>query len=222
VGRLRWVLIGSGPGLDACGNTAVLLDRHSGEEIGRQGKRSRFNIDPDMVASWRMPMAPAALQEGVEPDPQITVFESKAGRYVISICEDLTRTRHDSILSAVGPSHVLVPIFSSEISPGRWEERAADSAARNIGATVVVSNSLVVPLARAAGGRISGAANTAMKVAPQVDDYPSAPQFGAAKVWDAIVAFEAPVVALPSEEARVIAPLPDTAAGRPARRAKKS
>ena len=47
-------------------------------------------------------------------------------------------------LYAFGVSHVLVPIFSKQTHPRHWEDNAARAYAAAQGATVIVSNSLVL------------------------------------------------------------------------------
>lgn len=158
----RWVLLGSGPvgGGVPPANRAVLVDRFSGKSLLEQDKRGRFNLRPDHIEHYEMKALLPADEMHVEDiaiGTELVVLESAVGRFCVLVCEDLARLVQDgSFLRAVGPSHVLVPIFSSEILRKEWEEKNANDLSRQIGSTVVVVNSLAVPLARETAGNLVG------------------------------------------------------------------
>src|SRR5205823_9258516 len=154
--RLRWVVAGSGPletRDDRPTNTALLLDGRTGQVLGRQDKQYAFDFTSEELARWGLVsrLGSGPLRENIARSHRLTVFDAGAQRVAILICEDLGRVVDvGPLLRDLGVSHVLVPVLSRPIKEHRWEQQAADIHVRSVGATVIVSNSLVV-------GTISGA-----------------------------------------------------------------
>lgn len=148
---LRWIMAGTGPvddDRDPPCNTAVLIDARTGEDIARQDKRSRFTLTNDVIDLYGLrPWLPSAgdHEEDIDTTTRLTVVESAAGRFVIAICEDLSRVVEDfELIQSVGPTHVLVPMLSRGIREGDWVEQYGGILAEKIGATVVIVNSAAI------------------------------------------------------------------------------
>jgi hypothetical protein len=154
-GSLRWILVGSGPlgEGDPPPNRAVLLDRLTGHQIMSQDKRAGFSIEARQIKEWKIPNPPLSVPvaEDIQRGGHIAVRETSLGRLAILICEDLDQsTEWDRELIACGVSHLLVPIFSKPIINFRWEEQACTRTVKDMGAWLVVANSLVVQRAKGA------------------------------------------------------------------------
>lgn len=150
--RLRWVLAGTGnvpPGGDRANNTAILLDGRTGKVIGSQHKLYPFNFPAKVLARWDLTgrLGSAAIAEDLAVVPRLlTVVDAGAIRAAIVVCEDLNRLLDlGPLIRDLGISHLLVPVFSRQIKPHRWEQTAAAVHARETGTPVIVSNSLVMP-----------------------------------------------------------------------------
>jgi predicted amidohydrolase len=148
--RLRWVLAGTGA-LNAesrrPSNTAVLLDGRTGAEIGRQDKMFAFDFRPDVLKRWKLDgrLGTETIAEDLARGRRLTVIDAGAMRVAILICEDLGRALDvGPLVRDLGISHVLTPVFSRPLKAHRWEQQAAETHLRETGATVVVSNSLVM------------------------------------------------------------------------------
>ena len=147
--RLRWLLVGSGPlgADDPPPNRAVLLDRQTGNILLAQDKLAGFTLTPEQTRDWNLPDQldnnPAA--EYLAQGWVITVLESSLGRLAVLICEDLNQSvGWERELIACGISHLLIPIFSKPIMRYRWEQIASERQVDNMGAWLVIANSLVV------------------------------------------------------------------------------
>jgi predicted amidohydrolase len=147
--QLRWLLAGTGPlGKDEPRpNRAVLLDRLTGREILSQDKLAAFILTAEQAKSWSLPSAPASgsAAEDITRGSVVMVLESSLGRLAILICEDLNQSvQWERELVECGVSHLFVPIFSKPIMHFRWEQRGAESQIDNMGAWLVIANSLAV------------------------------------------------------------------------------
>lgn len=170
VGALRLVLAGSGDvaGGDRPVNEAVLLDARSGRELGRHRKLFPFNMTREQLT--RLGLADRLGGEPIDEDiargERATLFDLGGMRIAVLICEDLNRVedlaRH---LREFGISHLLIPVFDRELKDRRWVRTRADVYVASTGATVVVSNSLVVPTLTAATG-----AATSLVTGPAVQE----------------------------------------------------
>ena len=146
---LRWLLVGSGPlgGDDPPPNRAVLLDRWTKHNLFIQDKLSGFTLTAEQASDWNVPDRPVngSATEYITRGSAITVGESSLGRLAVIICEDLNQSvGWDREAVACGISHLLVPIFSKPIIRYRWEQIASERHVANLGAWLIVSNSLVV------------------------------------------------------------------------------
>ncbi|WP_405624998.1 hypothetical protein [Streptomyces sp. NBC_01396] len=146
---LRWLLVGTGPlhGSDPPPNRAVLLDRLTGATLVSQDKLSCFTLTSEQARSWGLSENPpeGAIEEDIIEGSTVSIWDSSLGRLAVLICEDISQSKEwDRELLSCGVSHLLVPIFSTPISPDRWEQVAAERAVSTLGGWVIVVNSLVV------------------------------------------------------------------------------
>jgi predicted amidohydrolase len=149
VSRLRWLLVGTGS-VGASSkpvNRGVLIDRLSGEILLTQDKIYPFTLTKEQLADWNLTplLGTESTTEDIVSGGVITVTESRLGRLVILVCEDLAK------LFDLGPglrehgiSHALAPVFANETELHHWEHAKAKEYATETGALVVVANSLVV------------------------------------------------------------------------------
>ncbi|MFG2712303.1 hypothetical protein ACGFX2_17360 [Streptomyces goshikiensis] len=146
---LRWLLVGTGPLHDSNPppNRAILLDRLTGATLISQDKLCCFTLTPDQVQSWGLSnnSPEGVIEEDIFEGRTISIWDSSLGRLAVLICEDISQSKEwDRELLSCGVSHLLVPIFSTPISPGRWEEDAAKRAVNTLGSWVIVVNSLAI------------------------------------------------------------------------------
>ncbi|WP_199513316.1 hypothetical protein [Nucisporomicrobium flavum] len=146
---LRWILVGSGPCHPSYPppNRAVLIDRISGEVVMTQDKMARFTITRSQAREWEVPWDPAIgrVVEGIRVGSVLEMRDSIVGRLIIAICEDLAqRMSWSREAAAFGVSHILVPIFSKPIIEFHWEQQSAVQLVTDLGAWVVVANSLTI------------------------------------------------------------------------------
>ncbi|GAA3792503.1 hypothetical protein GCM10022403_028130 [Streptomyces coacervatus] len=148
---LRWLLVGTGPLTDTNPppNRAVLIDCRTREVILRQDKMAGFTVTTDLADQWRLPGGPhqGLAREDINRGTEITVLESSLGRLAVFICEDIKQSvRWAAQLQALGVSHIFVPLFAAPILRARpqWERQAAQRCIEELGAWVVLSNSLAV------------------------------------------------------------------------------
>jgi predicted amidohydrolase len=147
--NLSWILVGSGPvgGGDPPFNRAVLLSRDGGHEVLCYDKHFDFTLSPDQLRRWRLDelIGDTLACEDIHRGDQILVRECSLGRLAVLICEDLTRLAVvGAALGHLGVSHLLVPIFAAPIRRQSWDAWASRAVVSQIGASVVVSNSLAV------------------------------------------------------------------------------
>ncbi|MDX6440061.1 MAG: hypothetical protein QOF45_2644 [Gaiellaceae bacterium] len=147
--RLKWLLVGTGN--TEIGprpvNRCVLLDRVTCEIVLTQDKVFPFPLTADQLVEWKLQdlLGTELADEDIESGKHVTVVESRLGRLVVLICEDLARIVDLAPrLRTHGISHVFSPIFSKETKPHHWEHVKAKEYATEMGAAVVVSNSLVI------------------------------------------------------------------------------
>jgi predicted amidohydrolase len=162
--RLRWVLVGTGNLSSGRrpSNTAVLLDARTGAEIARQEKHYPFNLGSEELARWKLTSRLGAdpIAEDLSPGRRLTVLDAGPLRVAMPICEDLERTMDiGRVIRDMGISLLLTPVFSRPLKLDRWEHKAAATHLRETGATVVVSNSMVV-------GSLTGSADGTALVVP--------------------------------------------------------
>jgi predicted amidohydrolase len=147
-GSLQWLLAGSGDlGSSPRANTALLLSARTGLELARQDKRYRFNFDETVLKRWGLEsrLGSAPLQEDMVPGEMLTIIEGGAIRAAILVCEDLARLiDRGPIVRAFGISHIFVPIFARPINEHRWEQAHSGDLVRDVGASVIVANSLII------------------------------------------------------------------------------
>lgn len=159
--RLQWAAMGTG---DLAGpdhpkdpvNEMRLLDVATGDVLLRQRKIYRFDLQPFMVSgNYPLPGAPTGveLREDMHRGSPIAIAEMGAIRLAILICEDLAR--HEAVLHALfqfNVSHILAPVFSKPTASTSWEQDKGAAFVDGLGATVLVTNSLVLGRLKAATG----------------------------------------------------------------------
>jgi predicted amidohydrolase len=188
---LRWLLVGSGPlgPDDPPPNRAVLLDRWTGDTLLKQDKLAGFTLTREQATAWNLPDRPVkdSAAEYSAWGSTITVRESSLGRLAVLICEDLNQSvGWERELVTCGISHLLVPIFSKPIMHYRWEQIGAEREVNNMGAWLIIANSLVVQRAMNAAPQ-NGEQYTCLIAGPgDVDraNYEQDLQFGAAEAGD--------------------------------------
>ncbi len=150
--QLRLVLAGTSRSPNGGGmpfNEALVLN-HRGQEIGRQRKLHRWNLDGglctryDFSPSSTLPVG-GQVREFITPGEDVLVLDSAFGRLAIMICEDLGRSEPGQWLrDNLMLDWLFTPILDSSIEPNRWMAQSGAKAAMLQGCRVVVANS--VPL----------------------------------------------------------------------------
>jgi hypothetical protein len=143
--RLCWLVIGSGPlgGCDPPWNRAVVVDR-DGRVLAEQNKLADFTLDRQQAERWHLDhLADQPIRlENIRTDGRRAILESRIGRVCIVICEDLARTIDcGGTVRSVGGSLVLVPVLSGGLG---WAINKAFEFVENVGAWVIVANSLAI------------------------------------------------------------------------------
>ena len=146
---LRWILVGTGPvgESEPPFNRGVLLLRDEGQEILTYDKHFDFTLSPAQVETWNLKpyIGEGSACEDIHRGNRVLVRESLLGRLGILICEDLTRlTEAGAALAHFGVSHLFVPIFSPPITQETWDATTARMLVGQIGASIVVVNSLAI------------------------------------------------------------------------------
>jgi predicted amidohydrolase len=148
--NLRWIFVGTGaiaPDRDPPTNTGVLLDRLTGEVLLRQDKMHPFVLVPDQIQAWGLGdyVGYEMTREDISCGEKIAIAESRLGRLVVMICEDLARTMTlGPLMLTHGTSHALCPVLSDEIELHHWEHNKAKDYADQIGTQVIVANSRAI------------------------------------------------------------------------------
>ena len=188
---LRWILVGSGPlGEDnPPPNRAVLLDRWTKHSLLVQDKIAGFTLTAGQASDWNLPGRPVngSAAEYISSGSAIAVAESSLGRLAVVICEDLNQSvGWEREAGACGISHLLVPIFSKPIIQYRWEQIATERQIANLGAWLIIANSLVVQ--RAMGTKLQNSDCYTCLIAgpgdPDRASYQYDLQFGLARAGD--------------------------------------
>ncbi|MDC0769368.1 hypothetical protein [Streptomyces sp. HD] len=158
---LEWILLGTGPlgCMDPPPNRAVLVDRITGKHLLKQDKRAGFTFGVGQAAEWGLPGRPVRepVAEDITRGQQVTVLETTMGRIAVLICEDVKQNAAwIGKCQAFGVSHIFVPLFAAPISweLKKWERIAAEHCVDELGAWVVLANSLAVGHALDLGPRI--------------------------------------------------------------------
>lgn len=147
--RLRMILLGTGH-LTADvppANRAVLVDRDTGMVLAEQDKINGFTLEPEHLREWKLAprLGPDRIDEHMLAGRGLVFLESRAGRLVILICQDLGEPISlGPDIRDFGASHVLTPVLSKPTTAHRWEHSAAKDFIHAVGSTVVVANSLAV------------------------------------------------------------------------------
>jgi len=204
--RLKWILAGSGPlgGSEGEGprsasdpplNRAVVLERNSGRVILSHNKTKPFSFSARQLKEWGLVryLGTGKRTEDLWAGDKVTIAESsRMGRIGLIICEDLARPLDVGLhLKEFAVSHLFVPIFSKPIENHGWEERAAGVYVFDIGAWVIVTNSLVVGRAMGQTGPI----NTSVLIGPkdpQREEWDPFIKWGSSDSPDSISFFEVP------------------------------
>jgi predicted amidohydrolase len=168
--RLRMILVGTGSfrlGFGRASNTAVLLDGRTGAVIARQNKMFPFDFSAQELARWKLEsrLGSNPVAEDLVHGRRLTLLDAGSTRIAILICEDLAKLLDVApLVRDLGVSHLLTPVFSRPIRERRWEQSAGAVHVRETGATIVVSNSLVM-------SEITGtSAGTSLVLAPGQDE----------------------------------------------------
>jgi predicted amidohydrolase len=147
--RLRMILVGTGH-LTADvppANRAVLLDRDTGYILATQDKIHGFTLEPEHLREWHLdpPLGAGRIDEHMRGGAGLVFLESRAGRLVILICQDLGEpVAMGPVVKAFGASHIMTPVLSKPTLAHRWEHGAANDFIHAVGSTVIVTNSLAV------------------------------------------------------------------------------
>jgi len=187
---LRLVIPGSGwldrPAGGAPDNTVPVLDGQDGRVIASQSKLHGFPMSASEVKSWRLGLPHEELDEDISIGEHLTALEWEGGRAVVLPCEDLARIGALAArVTALRPSHMIVPVFSRPLKRERWEQRYGRGYVEQAGSQVLIVNSLVVGRAQSGGSEPLGAA---IAISPWAN--PGADCFASAQAGDDIVVFE--------------------------------
>ncbi|GAA3120310.1 hypothetical protein ACFQ0X_05510 [Streptomyces rectiviolaceus] len=152
--RLQWILLGTGPigstePAEPPPNRAILLDRETAQVLLWQDKMAGFTLGKGQAEDWQLPDRPKfePAAEYISRGHQVAVLETFLGRIAILICEDIKQNAAWlGKCQALGVSHIFVPLFASPISREvkRWALEAAENCVEQLGAWVILSNSLAV------------------------------------------------------------------------------
>ncbi len=174
-GDLQWIMAGTGPlddghGDDRRPNRAVLLHRRTGAIVVEQDKCDGFTMTEHQIRAWQLlGLEPGPRAEWMREGRSRIVFDAAAGRFSIAVCEDLNRLLTTGArLAALGPTHLIVPIFAPPIQQDRWQHDSGARFAHTTGSATVVANSRAL----ANGLPVSIATGTALAVRP-IDPGPS-------------------------------------------------
>jgi predicted amidohydrolase len=148
--NLKWLFIGSGNVGDANPprNRCLLLDRVTAEVLLEQDKMFPFMFTPEQLVDWQLTdrLGSDPVEEELTRGRAVTVTESRVGRIVVLICEDLAKLIDlGPSMRSHGVSHVFAPVLSKETLLHHWEHAKAKEYANEAGALVVISNSLAIP-----------------------------------------------------------------------------
>lgn len=127
-------------------NEAVVFD-HRGRELMHQRKLHRWNLELEQCRQYDIsPAGPGqeTLDEYITPGEEVTILEQTGfGRFVVMICEDLSRTAAGEWLRLhMALDWVFTPVLDTSLEDWRWTARFGASAARTGFCRVVVANSL--------------------------------------------------------------------------------
>lgn len=172
--RLQWILVGTGPlttgpGADPQPNRATLLHRRTGEVIFQQDKCEPFTLSDDQIEHWQLSaLKPGPRAEWMRDSRDRYVLDAWAGRFAVLVCEDLSRVMEvGTDLSALGPTHLFIPIFAPPIIRHRWQQQSAVQFANTVGSVSIVANSQAVrPLPNGDGPPRPGDVGTALAILP--------------------------------------------------------
>jgi predicted amidohydrolase len=130
-------------------NEAVVLD-HTGAEILRQRKLSRWNLDAGQCERYdfELPVGEDRLREFISPGEELVVLEQPhLGRLAVLVCEDLGRSEPGRWIRAnLLLDLQFMPVLDGSLNPERWNTKAAGEAAVAGRCRVVVANSLPLTL----------------------------------------------------------------------------
>jgi hypothetical protein len=133
-------------------NEAVLFN-HRGEQIGRQRKLHRWNLDSDLRNIYGVPRDNGMrkkdlLYEYIEPGDAMCIWESpRLGRLAVLICESLGRTQPGMwILENMRLDWLFTPVLDRSLEQWRWIGQAGFQATRAGRCRVVVANSMALTL----------------------------------------------------------------------------
>jgi predicted amidohydrolase len=120
---------------------------HAGEEIFRQDKISRWNMDRGACARFGLlgvdGAAPDMLHEFIEPAEAVAIVERPHfGRIAVMICEDLHRSEPGGwIRDTMLIDWQFTPVLDASLTPDRWSALHGGRAALAGSCRVVVANS---------------------------------------------------------------------------------
>nr|WP_042191390.1 hypothetical protein [Kibdelosporangium sp. MJ126-NF4]CEL20048.1 hypothetical protein [Kibdelosporangium sp. MJ126-NF4]CTQ97272.1 hypothetical protein [Kibdelosporangium sp. MJ126-NF4] len=150
---LTWIVLGSGP-VSRAGpslqsnrppNRAVLVHRSGRARLLlTQDKQSGFTFTVDKQHEYRVDLGDVKRDEYIPHVHQLTLLESRLGRFGIQICEDLGRPERHQRLTAAGVTHLVVPVLAAAMWNQGWQARAGETLGVRSGMKVVVSNGLAI------------------------------------------------------------------------------
>ena len=148
--NLRWIVVGTGPvgDVEPPYNRAIVLDRLTGQTLIEYDKQADFSLTASQVQTWALTpyLGSGEAAEDITRGDVVQLRECNVGRVAMLICEDLGRTMEiGPRLRDCGVSHVFAPIFSPPFTGQYgWVEGPARDYVFQVGAWVVVANSLAV------------------------------------------------------------------------------
>jgi hypothetical protein len=136
-------------------NQAILFN-HRGQELGRQNKLHRWNLNRDVrerygIETPNLTGSDDLLRELITPGEEVWIWEAAHfGRLLVMICEDLHRTKPGEWLRAnLLLDWLFTLILDGSIELGRWMHKDGIKAVQAGRCRVVVANSLSMTHRRA-------------------------------------------------------------------------
>lgn len=127
-------------------NEAVVLD-HTGSEILKQQKLSRWNLDPVLCQRYGLtPVQNGLRREYITPGETMYIVEQPGlGRIAVLVCEDLARSEPGKWLRGNMCIELqFTPVFDGSLTEERWSSKKGAEAAQSACCRLIVANSMIL------------------------------------------------------------------------------
>jgi hypothetical protein len=150
---LTWLLLGTGP-FTSVGpptnttrnpNRAVLTHRSGTSRLLlTQDKRSGFCFTTEKQKEYGVALGDVKRDEYIAHTQQLTLLESRHGRFAVQICEKFDRPDRQMSIMATGVTHLVVPVLAAAMWSQGWQAKAGQIFGINAGTKVAVGNGLAI------------------------------------------------------------------------------